>query len=108
MTASAVYTHAAVLKITQGDRNWEVGLSETITTIGRFTEGSANGVNLDPADIGVSRRHAEIEVVKDAFLLRNCSPNGTSVNGKPIEWVALEPGDTIRIGSATIVFAVPA
>ena len=52
----------------------------------------------------ISRRHALIRAVEDAFELEDLdSLNGTFVNGSRIAGsVRLEPGDTVRLGATVI------
>lgn len=47
----------------------------------------------------VSRHHAELVVQGQRWRLRNCSRNGTYLNGEPIDDVLVSNGD--RIGLAT-------
>ncbi len=55
-------------------------------------------------DDGVSRRHARILQVDGDIVLEDLkSSNGTHVNGEPITTHALRDGDTIRLGSTTIL-----
>jgi diguanylate cyclase (GGDEF)-like protein len=55
-------------------------------------------------DDGVSRRHARILQVGGDILLEDLnSSNGTHVNGEPITVHTLRDGDTIRLGSTTIL-----
>ncbi|MGH9044676.1 MAG: FhaA domain-containing protein [Acidimicrobiales bacterium] len=57
------------------------------------------------SDPNVSRRHAEIIRVNDAFFLRDLgSTNGTKLNGGPIREGYLNTGDNITVGSTTLVF----
>ena len=55
-------------------------------------------------DDGVSRRHARILQVAGDILLEDLkSSNGSHVNGEPITVHTLRDGDTIRLGSTTIL-----
>jgi Protein of unknown function (DUF3662)/FHA domain len=57
------------------------------------------------SDPNVSRRHAEVLRINDAFVLRDLgSTNGTKLNGAPIRESYLATGDNITVGSTTIVF----
>ena len=57
-------------------------------------------------DPGVSRRHAELRLAQDAWVLEDLgSTNGSSVNGAPVDGSrALADGDEIELGSATLRF----
>ncbi len=62
-------------------------------------------VQIQVADQGVSRRHAEIVRVDELFLLRDCgSRNGTFINEDPVTERVLREGDKIRIGSTVFAF----
>jgi hypothetical protein len=68
--------------------------------IGRMPECSV--VLSDP---NVSRRHAEVLRVNEAFLVRDLgSTNGTKLNGALIRESYLSTGDNITVGSTTLVF----
>ena len=57
------------------------------------------------SDPNVSRRHAEVVRVNEAFVLRDLgSTNGTKLNGAPIREGYLTTGDNITVGSTTLVF----
>src|SRR5689334_9718802 len=50
----------------------------------------------------VSRRHAEVDVVEDGWVVRDLdSRNGTFVDGQKAAFVAVVDGGEIRLGSAT-------
>ncbi len=68
--------------------------------IGRMPECSV--VLSDP---NVSRRHAEVLRVNEAFMVRDLgSTNGTKLNGALIRESYLSTGDNITVGSTTLVF----
>jgi hypothetical protein len=68
--------------------------------IGRMPECSV--VLSDP---NVSRRHAEVLRINEAFIVRDLgSTNGTKLNGAPIRESYLTTGDSITVGSTTLVF----
>jgi pSer/pThr/pTyr-binding forkhead associated (FHA) protein len=69
------------------------------TRIGRSV---AADLRLD--DPSVSRRHALVvaEPGKGLRVLDDRSLNGVFVNGKPVEWGALEDGDELTIGCHAI------
>ena len=56
-------------------------------------------------DTETSRKHAEIELVGDSYVLRDLkSSNGTTVNGQTIETKTLLDGDRVQIGKQILVF----
>jgi signal transduction histidine kinase len=56
-------------------------------------------------DTETSRKHAEIELVGDSYVLRDLkSSNGTVVNGQTIETKTLLDGDRVQIGKQILVF----
>lgn len=64
---------------------------------------SSNAIRL--LDHEVSRRHAEVRPVGDAFRLVDLhSANGTYLNEEPVTDVALRPGDRIRLGQSVLEF----
>jgi hypothetical protein len=57
------------------------------------------------SDPNVSRRHAEVLRINEAFMVRDLgSTNGTKLNGAPIREGYLTTGDNITVGSTTLVF----
>ena len=58
------------------------------------------------ADMGASRYHASIQRGQDCWVLTDQnSTNGTLVNGREVNRVALRNGDTITIGTSDYIFA---
>jgi signal transduction histidine kinase len=56
-------------------------------------------------DTETSRKHAEIELVGDSYVLTDLkSSNGTVVNGQTIETKTLLDGDRVQIGKQILVF----
>ena len=56
-------------------------------------------------DVTVSRRHAEIDRKGDTFSIRDLgSLNGTYVNRRRIESVALEDDDEVQVGKYRLTF----
>ena len=56
-------------------------------------------------DTETSRKHAEIEIVGDSYVLTDLkSSNGTIVNGQTIETKTLLDGDRVQIGKQILVF----
>jgi pSer/pThr/pTyr-binding forkhead associated (FHA) protein len=84
-------------------RTWEVFLAPEVTTIGRQSDCQ---IILPVAN--VSRQHARIVREADNFVLMDLdSHNGTWLNEQRIEKHTLRPGDSFRIGDATLVFNAP-
>jgi len=82
------------------EKTWEFTLTEALTTIGR-----------DPhSDIciphtKVSRNQAQIEYQDDQFVIKDLqSSNGTWLGAEAIDQHRLQNGDTVRIGSARLVY----
>ena len=60
-------------------------------------------------DAFISRVHASISYVNNAFVLKDLgSTNGTYRNGARVYECNLSPGDKIQIGNAALVFEVDA
>lgn len=78
----------------------EFHVVETVAClIGRSSEAD---VRFD--DEGVSRRHAIIRHIDDAYFVEDLeSANGTFVNGEPVQFRELEAGDRITLGRSTIL-----
>lgn len=69
-------------------------------TIGRSVE---NWIKLDGE--AVSRKHANLEMLNDRFVLRDLSSNGTFVNEKRLTGpTELRDGDKVRIGGNILIF----
>lgn len=84
-------------------RTWEVFLKSEALTIGRQST-----CHVCLQDSSVSRQHARIIREGDKFVLEDLdSHNGTWVNDQRIERHVLQPGDSFRIGNATLVFNAP-
>lgn len=67
--------------------------------------GRVDTADLVLPDTGVSRKHALVERVRDAWVLTDSgSANGTSVNGAPVEQHPLVSGDVVTIGKFTLTF----
>jgi len=73
-------------------------LEEDVIAIGRSKEN-----NIVIKNIKASRRHARIERIGATYQITDLgSGNGTKVNGKKIDFQALNKGDEIAIGDARI------
>jgi hypothetical protein len=86
---------------------WKGSVCERVPLVAgeRFTIGRHAGSDLLLSEKSVSRVHAVIDRVGTGWLLSDLSSNGTTVNGTHIlgRQVAIAPGATIAIGSASIV-----
>jgi len=82
------------------DRTWEVPLAGEHLAIGRQED---NDLALDYEK--VSRHHARLERVGDAFMLKDLgSTNGTWLRGQRIDERHLKTGDSFRLGPVQFVF----
>ena len=97
-------TRAYLLVTTDGARPVQFDLGGPLISIGRASD---NDVIVD--DPLVSRHHCQLKLQHGAYSFADLgSRNGSSVNGQPVNEVALGPGDRIRIGSTEIEFQVRA
>jgi len=89
------------LVVFTGDRTWEIDLQQTDqVSIGRE---ESCGLFIDAAK--VSRRHAEVQRMGDAFVLKDLgSTNGTFLGGQKVDQHILKDGETFRIGPAQVVY----
>ena len=75
-------------------------LDQPVTSAGRHPD---SGIFLD--DVSVSRRHAEFRRENgECLVVDTGSLNGTYVNRKPVESVALANGDENQMGKFRLVF----
>jgi DNA-binding NtrC family response regulator len=97
----ALVAHRHKLVVVQGaDRGKEITVEGTHVLIG--THDNCDLVLTDPT---VSRRHCEIVVQEDRYLLRDLeSTNGSSLGGTPVLEAFLTPGARIGIGHTIVVF----
>ena len=95
---SQIKKHDALMLLHEGKN---IPITEKIT-IGRDPD---NIISLD--DCMVSRRHALVQRIKEAFFIADLnSSNGTFVNGKEIpkgKYFKLTKGDAIKIGRTEII-----
>ena len=74
-------------------------IQEDVIAIGRSKEN-----NIVLKNIKASRRHARIERIGATYQITDLgSGNGTKVNGKKIDFQALNKGDEIAIGDARLI-----
>ncbi len=79
-------------------------LDEAVTSIGRDPGSS---IFLD--DVTVSRRHAEVSVTNDGYVVRDAgSLNGTYVNRERVDEAVLVNGDELQVGTFKLTFLGPA
>ena len=92
---------SAVLVVRRGpNAGSRFRLDQPVTSAGRHPN---SDIFLD--DVSVSRRHAQFRSENGAYLVVDTgSLNGTYVNRKPAESVALANGDEIQMGKFRLVF----
>jgi pSer/pThr/pTyr-binding forkhead associated (FHA) protein len=77
-------------------------LPSSVTVIGR-----RHNCDLRIPLMSVSRRHCQLSCDNGALKIRNLSSgNGTYVNGKRVDEVAIQAGDSIRIGPLTFIIQI--
>jgi pSer/pThr/pTyr-binding forkhead associated (FHA) protein len=75
---------------------------------GRVIVGRAQECELSFSYDRLSRRHAELKIVNGALQLKDLeSSNGTFVNGKRIDAVRLQPGDTLSFDKLSFTVVGP-
>ena len=94
-------TNSASLVVRNGPQaGVALTVDDDLTRLGRATDAE---ISLD--DITVSRWHAEIVRDGDNYRVRDAgSLNGTYVNNKRIDDVALHQGDELQVGKFRMVF----
>lgn len=99
--ATSTHVSTATLMVRSGPQAGDrFTLSGDVTRLGRHPD---SDISLD--DISVSRRHAEIRVDGDEFVLRDVgSLNGSYVNQRRVDSVVLQQGDEILIGRFRLLF----
>ncbi len=95
---------AAVLALMEnGERVREYRLGSDAMVLGRLA-----GSDVEIADPGASRRHAEIRLDGDDYVLEDLnSTNGTLVNDSQVSRHVLRTGDRITIGRTVLEFRRP-
>jgi hypothetical protein len=79
-------------------RQYSIAMGSTV--LGR---GEAAQVRI--ADVGISRQHARVDFDGARVVITDLgSTNGTAVNGSRVNAAALQPGDTVQIGTTTLTF----
>ncbi len=94
-------TSTPSLVVFNGENTWSIDLSDLDqASIGRDESCT---VYIDSAK--VSRRHAEVQQVSGAFVLKDSgSTNGTWLGSQKVDQHILQDGDVFRIGPAQIIF----
>jgi len=76
-----------------------IDLEQARTIFGR------TGSDVELADPSVSKRHFQIDVMGREFFIRDLgSRHGTYLNGLPVRFTELLPGDEVRAGRTVLVF----
>jgi hypothetical protein len=87
----------------QAKAHLEVG-TRSIPIVTSVVIGRGAEVEVQLADTGVSRRHAEVLVTDDGLQVTDLgSTNGTKVNGHVVSTVLVRDGDRITVGSTELV-----
>ncbi len=102
-TAAAPGRSGAHLMVVKGSHSeQEIQLVGTETIIGRDPEST---IFLN--DVTVSRKHAEISLIKERFTLKDSgSLNGTYLNGERVDEAELKSGDELWIGKYKMIFVI--
>ncbi len=91
---------ASLFIIKGADQGRRFELKAKVVGLGRD---NSNPIRLH--DTEVSRRHAEVRKLDDAFELVDLnSANGTYLNDEPITQVPLHSGDQVRLGQTVLIF----
>ena len=102
MTVSVgVVPETGVLVVRRGpNAGSRFALEKPVTTVGRHPD---SDIFLD--DVTVSRRHAEVAIEPERFMVRDVgSLNGTYLNRERIEESEMHNGDVLQIGKFRLVF----
>ena len=66
-----------------------------------FTLGRSTDSDIRVLDFSMSRHHADLEFIDDAWVITNCSQSGELLlNGKPVEKGTLKAGDFLTLGNS--------
>lgn len=91
---------ASLFIIKGADQGKRFELKAKVLGLGRD---NSNPIRLH--DTEVSRRHAEVRKVNDAFhLVDLASANGTYLNDEPVTESPLKSGDQVRLGQTVLIF----
>lgn len=92
---------ASLFVIQGADQGRRFELKAKATTLGRE---NSNPIRLH--DTEVSRRHAEVRQVEDAYRIVDLgSANGTFVNGHQVDQAPLKSGDRLQLGQTVMLFS---
>lgn len=86
------------------------GAERIVALVGRTTVGRGPAADLQLGDEEVSRLHAQLEPIGEAWVLADdgLSRNGSYVNGERVEGRRrLRDGDTLRFGDSEVLFRAP-
>ena len=90
------------LKVTRKD-----GSSFVVPVTGLACSIGRRECDLNLEDTAISRRHCEIAVAGDGWVVRDLrSSNGTFIGGERVTERVLQPGEIIRIGQSEILFTM--
>ena len=94
-------TSTPSLVVYTGEKTWRIDLNN----LDQAMIGRDESCNVYIDSPKVSRRHAEVQQVSGAFVLKDSgSTNGTWLDGKKVEHHILQDGEVFRIGPAQIIF----
>ena len=93
-------------KIKKAEQHFLVFNGKKITLISKIIIGRSRSCDVVLNDALVSREHAVIQKIKDAYFIQDLnSTNGTFVNRQKVpdgQYIRLEKADSIKIGKNTI------
>ena len=97
-------------KISEGSQlSYLIFDKQKITLTAKISIGRAASCDVVVDNKLVSRHHAVIQKIREAYFLRDDgSTNGTFLNGRRIpddKYIKLNAGDTITVGSANLVMS---
>lgn len=90
---------AYLLRLGAAPGDERIELRRAITVFG------GAGADVDLAEPSAGERHFQIEVAgRDVYVRDLGTPRGTLLNGRPVRYTELLPGDELRAGDAVLVF----
>lgn len=102
--AQLTQTISTPARKTHGELELADGSKHPLATA-RTVVGRGKDADVRLADASVSRRHAAFTVVGDRVQIEDLgSTNGMTVNGERVQTATLSDGDSVVLGSATIVY----